>query len=115
MSENYYPITFDTDGFIIINNGTAPTPCKITIIPQVDFVLLSLTGVSEKPITVSNIKANDVLVIDAEERIVSINEQPAFDKYNGWEFPKLYPGENHIYIPNGSALQLSVEFNTRYI
>ena len=115
MIENYYPIVFDGDGFVIINNGTAPAPCKITIIPQVDFVNLTIEGASEKPITVSNLKVNDVLVIDGENRIITINDNLAFSNYNGWEFPKLQPGENEIKIPNGQYLQLSVEYNTRYI
>jgi hypothetical protein len=33
MNDNYYPITFEGDSFVITNNGTAPTPCKITVIP----------------------------------------------------------------------------------
>lgn len=115
MNENYYPITFDGDSFVIINNGTAPAPCKITIIPQIDFVVLTIEGVSEKPIKVSGVKVNDVLVIDGENRTITINDKPAFNNYDGWEFPKLYPGENHISILNGSHTQLSVEYNVRYL
>ena len=115
MTENYYPITFDGDSFIIVNNGTAPAPCKITIIPQVDFVVLTIEGVSEKPIQVQHLTVNDVLVIDGENRTITINDEPAFNSYNGWEFPKLKPGENQIKIVNGSHIQLSVEFNVRYL
>lgn len=115
MNENYYPITFEEGSFTIINNGTAPAPCKITIIPQVDFVVLTIQGLSKKPIVVSHIDTNDVLVIDGEERIITLNDAPAFDRYDGWEFPKLQPGENVITINNGAHLQLSVEFNARYL
>ena len=115
MDENYYPITFDGDSFIVINNGTAPAPCKITIIPQIDFVVLTIEGVSGKPIKVSHVNVNDALVIDGENRIITINDEPAFNNFDGWEFPKLMPGENHIKIVNGAHTQISVEFNTRYI
>ena len=115
MNENYYPITFDGDSFTIINNGTAPAPCKITVIPQVDFVVFTIEGVSKKPISISQLKVNDVLVIDGESRIVTINDMPAFNQYNGWEFPKLQPGENNIRIANGAHIQLSIEFNERYL
>lgn len=115
MVENYYPIVFDGDSFIIINNGTAPAPCKITIIPQIDFVVLTIEGVSEKPISISSLQANDVLVIDGEARQVLINDTPALNRYNGWEFPKLQPGENVISIVNGNHIELSVEFNARYL
>ena len=115
MVENYYPITFDGDSFIITNNGTAPAPCKITIIPQVDYVLLTIKGISEKPISIQRANANDVIVIDGENKEVTINDKSAFDKYDGWEFPKLQPGENKIEIQNGAYLQLSIEFNARYL
>ena len=113
--ENYYPITFDGDSFIIINNGTAPAPCKITVVPQVDIVILTITGVSKKPIRVSNLLVNDVLVIDGENRVITVNDEDAFSRYDGWEFPKLEPGENEITITNGAHIQLSVEFNARYL
>ncbi len=115
MNDNYYPITFEGDSFVITNNGTAPTPCKITVIPQVDFMNFTISGVSEKPITVSRVMANDVLVIDGEERTVLINDEPAFDKYNGWEFPKLKAGVNEITIPNGAHTQISIEYSLRYL
>lgn len=115
MNENYYPITFDGDSFVIINNGTAPAPCKITIIPQVDFVLFTMTGLSKKPITISHLQANDVLVIDGENREITINENSAFDRFDGWEFPKLQPGENRVQINNGTQIQISIEYNVRYL
>lgn len=115
MDENYYPITFDGDSFIIVNNGTAPAPCKITIIPQIDFVVLTIEGVSKKPIKVQNVSVNDTVVIDGEERTITINDEPAFNSYDGWEFPKLQPGENHISIVNGAHIQISIEFNARYL
>lgn len=115
MNENYYPITFDGDSFVIVNNGTAPAPCKITIIPQIDFVVLTIEGVSEKPIKMSHINTNDIVVIDGENRIVTINDQPAFNSYDGWEFPKLKPGANEITIANGAHIQISIEYNARYL
>ena len=115
MNENYYPITFDGDSFIITNNGTAPAPCKITIIPQVDFMVLTIEGLSKKPINISQLKTNDVLVINGENREITINECPAFDKFDGWEFPKLQPGINTVEIKNGAQIQLSIEYNARYL
>jgi len=50
MDETYYPIIFNGEQFIVNNQGTAPTPCKITIVPQVSIVNLVIEGVSEKPI-----------------------------------------------------------------
>ena len=64
MEKNYYPIEFDENGssFVIINNGTAPTPCCITIIPKIDIMNLVIEGLSREPIKVSNVKTKDVLL-----------------------------------------------------
>ena len=45
----YYPIIFDEGGkvFTIVNNGTAPAPCILTIIPKVDFLKLVVEGLTE--------------------------------------------------------------------
>jgi phage-related protein len=103
MADNYYPIDFNAEGdsFVITNNGTAPAPCVITFIPKVDFYVLTIEGLSDEPITMSGIKAKDIVVIDAETRSVTVNDLDAFDKYNAWEFPKLKPGANTVTIKNG--------------
>ena len=62
-----------------------------------------------------NVKTKDVLVIDAENRTVSINDISAFDHYDGWEFPKLQPGKNTIKITNGAQASVAIEYNVRYI
>lgn len=112
---NYFPIAFDGDSFTITNSGTAPTPCKITIIPKVDMVTITITGFSKKPIVISNVKTNDELIIDGENRTIEVNGQPAWSKFTGWEFPKLYPGENTVSISNGAQAQVAVEYGLRYI
>ena len=117
MNENYYPIEIDMGkgSFVITNSGTAPAPCKITIIPKVDFVNLTITGLSETPITVSQIKTNDVLVIDGEARQVLVNDVDAFNHYDAWEFPKVQPGINTVSITNASQATIQIEYDTRYI
>lgn len=117
MVENYYPIEFDKTGanFIITNNGTAPAPCVISFIPKVDFIRLEIEGLSSEPIIVSNVKKDQVLVIDGENRTVLLDEKEAFDHYDAWEFPKLQPGQNRIKINNGVQASISIEYNARYI
>ena len=116
MADNYYPIEFDGDGqFIIQNSGTAPSPCKITIIPMVDFLSLTIQGLSREPIVVRNVLQDQTLVIDGENRTVQLNDQNYFDYYDGWEFPKVQPGENIVSIPGGSRAQVAIEYQIRYI
>ena len=117
MNENYYPIEINDDGssFTMINSGTAPAPCKITIIPKVDFINLTITGLSKTPIMVSQIKTNDILVIDGETRQVLINDKDAFRQYDAWEFPKNQPGINQINISNATQATIQIEYDARYI
>lgn len=113
----YYPIIFDDNGttFNIYNNGTAPTPCIVTIIPKVDFLKLVIEGLTETPITFTGLKANQTLVINGEERSVTVDGIDAFAEYDAWEFPKLQSGANKIVITNGISAAIQIEYNTNYI
>lgn len=116
MADNYYPIEFDGNGrFQIYNNGTAPSPCKITVQPKVDFVSLTIEGLSKEPIVVRNVLQDQTLVIDGENRTVTLNDQNYFDYYDGWEFPKVMPGENIVNIPGVSRARVAIEYQMRYI
>ena len=113
----YYPIVFDDGGksFVVINNGTAPAPCILTIIPKVDFLKLVVEGLTETPIIFTGLKANQALVIDGENREVSVDGVSAFAFYDAWEFPRLLPGTNQITIENGTSASISIEYSANYI
>lgn len=113
----YFPIDFDVSGntFIITNNGTAPAPCVITIIPKVDFLKLTIEGLTKAPIVFTGLKTNEALVIDGETRNITVDGVQAFDRYDAWEFPKLQPGQNKVKIENGTQASISIEYNTTYI
>lgn len=113
----YYPIEFDTTGtvFNVFNNGTAPAPCVVTIIPKVDFLKLVIRGLTETPITFTGLKTGQTLVIDAEEHSVTVDDEDAFANYDAWEFPKLQPGANQITIENGTSATISIEYSANYI
>lgn len=117
METQYYPIEFDEAGrvFFITNNGTAPAPCVITVVPKVDFLKLVIGGLTELPITFTGLKTNQTLVIDGENRTITVDGEDAFMNYDGWEFPKLQPGINEITIENGISASIAIEYSARYI
>lgn len=116
MAENYYPIEFNQEGqFIIVNNGTAPSPCIITFVPRVDFSRLVITGLSKEPIVVENINRDQILVIDGQNRQVTLDGNDYFEGYDGWEFPKVLPGSNQVTISNGAMAEVAIEYSLRYI
>ena len=114
--KTYYPIVFNENGsFSIINNGTAAAPCRLTIIPENDIMQMTITGVSEEPIIINRVMRNQILVVDGIDRKVTIDGNPAFNLFEGWEFPKLRPGKNDIEITNASTASVSIEYQPRYI
>lgn len=103
MSGVYYPILFNADGsgFSVNNTGTAPTPCVLTIVPRVNLVNIRITGLSKDPIIINNVQANDIVIVDGEKRTFTINGVENWDKYAGWQLPRLEPGNNEITVSNG--------------
>ena len=119
MDENkkYLPIVLDTNGssFSIVNNGTAAAPCRLTIIPKNDLMLITIEGLAQEPITMERVQKDQILIIDGIDRAVTIDGQNAFEQYNGWELPKLQPGVNNISISNADLMTISIEYQLRYI
>lgn len=113
----YFPIVIDADGksFQIVNNGTAAAPCRVTIIPKNDIMLLTIEGLSEEKIEVYRIQKGQILILDGINRKITLDDVDAFDIYNGWEFPKLQPGNNTVKITNAGLMTLSIEYQPRYI
>lgn len=113
----YYPVVFNNDGesFSIVNNGTAASPCRITIVPQNDIMLLQITGLSEEPIKINKVQRGNVLIVDGIDNVVTIDGKDAFDRYDAWEFPKLYAGVNNVRVTNGGTCQISIEYQPRYV
>ena len=115
--KKYYPISIESDGetFKIENNGTAAAPCRVTIIPKNDIMLLTIEGLSEEKIKVEKIKSGQALVIDGIDKTITLDGNEAFDLYDAWEFPKLQPGTNTVKITNADVMTLSIEYQPRYI
>lgn len=116
-NKKYLPIIIGSDGssFSVVNNGTAAAPCRLTIIPKNDLMLITIEGLSKEPITMERIQKNQILIIDGIDRVVTIDGVNAFEQYNGWELPKLQPGINNVKITNADLMVISIEYQARYI
>ena len=116
QGKTYLPIVFDSSGtFTIVNNGTAAAPCRLTIVPQNDVMQMEIVGLSDQPITILRVQRNTVLVIDGINRTVTKDDVNAFNDYDGWEFPRLLPGENEISITDAATATVNIQYQPRYI
>ena len=116
--KTFYPISIASGQatFLIKNEGTAATPCRITFVPMNDAMLTEITGLTESPIKISNVMRGQRVSIDGINKTVEVNGTNAFSRYDGWEFPKLQPGDNTVRITNADDMNLiEVEFQPRYI
>lgn len=113
----YYPIVVDpvSGTFTMTNNGTAAAPCRITIVPKNDIMLLIIKGLSKDEIKIEKVQAGQMLVIDGINRDVTIDGEDAFSLYDAWEFPRLAPGSTEVFITNAETITLSIEYQPRYI
>lgn len=113
----YLPIVLDSTGtsFTIVNNGTAAAPCRVTLSPRTNLASIQITGVTDEPVELKNIQSGQIIELDGIHREILIDGELAYDKYNGWEFPRLQPGKNVIKITSADVMGISIEYQPRYI
>lgn len=88
----------------VINNiGNKSTTAILEVIPRIDLIDLEISGLTETPITIKNLKANKKIILNGEEGTVTVDGINKFDDVDMWEFPFLVPGENKIKISKDSA------------
>jgi len=118
LNKTYYPITFssDTTSFTIKNEGTAAAPCRLSFTPINDIMRFTVEGLSEEPIVMTRILRGNIVTIDGINRKIQIDGSDAYSQFDGWEFPKLQPGDNLITMTAANDMSLiEIEFQPRYI
>lgn len=118
INKTYYPISInsETSSFTIVNDGTAAAPCRLSFIPRNDLMSMTITGLSEEDIKLSKIYAGSQVILDGINKNFTIDGIESFQYFDGWEFPKLQPGENFITMTNAEAMtEIDIEFQPRYI
>lgn len=118
LSKTYYPISIDsaTSSFTVINGGTAAAPCRLSFTPHNDVMLMTIRGLSEEELKISRIYAGSKVILDGINKTFTIDGVESFRFFEGWEFPKLQPGENVVYMTSADTMsEIEVEFQPRYI
>lgn len=100
----------------IDNKGTENTHAYVEILSTIDQIDMSLTGLTSKPLTIKNIHANQLIVIDLENNTIS--EGPTkinkIDDIDIWEPTRLIPGMNHITF-NRDNVTLKIKYKPSFL
>lgn len=98
----------------ILGKGNTKVPCIVEITPIIDMIDLTITGLSEDPLIVKNLKGNKTVIIDGIKGTVTQDGINKFDDTDMWEFPFLIPGSNNITV-NKDTCNITIKYNPRFI
>lgn len=108
--ENINRITSKTvDAF-----GNYKVPIIMEITPVIDMIDLKITGLSEDPLIVKNLKGTKTIIIDGINGTVTQDGINKFNDTDMWEFPFLVPGKNNILLSKDTC-NITIKYNPRYI
>lgn len=93
--------------------GTADTMAVLSLSSNIGLNSLTITGLTQKPITVQNIAINTPITIDGERCVVEENGKNIFGRTDLWEFPTIKPGQNTITL--SSACVCALTYKPRYL
>ena len=128
LNNRFYKVSFVLDGnfglgerkvisgtnvsrLTVENNGVYTSPALLTIKPRAYQSTLTIQGF-EKTISLDNINANDVIIVDAESGQITINGNAGISKYNSFYLPKVKVGTSTILV--STASDITVVFSERY-
>lgn len=94
--------------------GNIKVPIKLEITPVIDMIDLKITGLSEDPLIVKNLKGNKTIIIDGIEGTVTQDGINKFEDTDMWEFPFLVPGKNNITLSKDTC-NITIKYNPRFI
>lgn len=94
--------------------GNIPTSAVVTITPTLSIQAATLTGFSDDPITIRNLKKDQAVILDGEVGTVTEAGQNKFKDVDLWAFPRLLPGMQKVTC-DVESLKIHVEYNPRYL
>lgn len=94
--------------------GNIKVPIKLEITPVIDMIDLKITGLSEDPLIVKNLKGNKTIIIDGIEGTVTQDGINKFEDTDMWEFPFLIPGKNNISVSKDTC-NITIKYNPRFL
>lgn len=94
--------------------GNLKVPIVLEITPIIDMIDVTISGLSEDPLIIKNLKGNKKIIIDGIEGTVTQDGINKFTDVDMWEFPFLSPGTNTINI-NKDTCNITIKYNPRFL
>ncbi len=95
-------------------SGNLETPAIVEITPSVEAIDLVITGLSDDPIIIKNLKQNKKIIISGEDCTVLQDGINKFSDTDLWEFPRLRPGPNTITLSK-NTMDIMIKYKGRWI
>lgn len=128
---NRYILTLQFDGYLedaeVVNTytgvrevrfttlGTRPAPCIITVHPTVDLQQLTISGLGEYDIILSNLKKDVEVVIDGKKGIVMEGGENKFKECDMWEFPVLTNGKENRITFSSNKCDIEIRYSPMWL
>lgn len=94
--------------------GNYKVPIIMEITPVIDIIDLKITGLSEDPLIVKNLKGTKTIIIDGINGTVTQDGINKFNDTDMWEFPFLIPGKNNISVSKDTC-NITIKYNPRFL
>lgn len=98
---------------IINNEGNSNTPIIMEILPSVDSIDFTVSGLTDEPFIIKNLKQGKKIIINSEAGIITQEGINKFNDFETWEFPFLYPGDNRITISK-NICDIKIKYKPMY-
>lgn len=95
-------------------SGNMPTPAIVEITPSINLIDFTITGLSESPIIIKNLTANQKIIINGEDSTVTENGNNKFLDYEAWEFTSLEAGANTITFDKNNC-DITIKYEPRWL
>lgn len=95
------------------NAGSMATEVKIEITPTANIASFTITGLSKTPITIKNLTANKLHVIDGYKFMYLKDGASDIGNYDAFEFPTLQAGTNNISF-SASVASLKIKYFQKF-
>lgn len=102
-----------TSGSITLNSNR-DTPCIIEITPTIDMIDIKIEGLSVDPIIINGLEMSKTIIVDGENRKVTLNGANAFSKTDMWQYPLLESGFNNIKFSRDKC-NINIRYKPRWI